>query len=445
MSAKHPLDNIKITSPCTADWNSMTGNDHVRFCRHCNLAVHDLSTLTRKQALRIISKSQGRLCVRYMVRPDETVKARSSSLVRIGRRTSRIAAGAFGATIAVSGAASAPVASNRSLSPSKEWSFAQSYTSPVPIVVGGVIRGFIFDPTGAVIPNAVVSLSNQQSKLALSSVTSGDGEYRFDGLEPGEYMLKFEAAGFSINEVKGTVSRADSEERIDQTLGIAPIQAEVEIQDSERVIMGGASLALASDPLVRAAQHDDLELLKQLLAGRPNVNVRDERTGSTALEHAVLSSNREMAQLLIWAGAVVNTRDHGGRTPLMLLGEKTTSDAVWDLINAGAKVNLRDEDGDTALIEAAVCNNLEVLKVLLDAGAKVNAKNNEGRTALMQAAAEGLVNNVRSLILAGADVNARDAEGNSAWTLAAENDQAPVLRLLRSYGAEEISKPQQED
>ena len=37
------LDRIRVASPCSADWDEMTGNDEVRFCRHCSRHVHDLS------------------------------------------------------------------------------------------------------------------------------------------------------------------------------------------------------------------------------------------------------------------------------------------------------------------------------------------------------------------------------------------------------------------
>ncbi len=49
MPVKAHVDQISIASPCKADWNSMSGNDEVRFCEHCNLSVHNLSALTRKQ------------------------------------------------------------------------------------------------------------------------------------------------------------------------------------------------------------------------------------------------------------------------------------------------------------------------------------------------------------------------------------------------------------
>ncbi len=41
MSAKKPAKNslhrLTVTSPCSQDWNSMVGNDRVRFCEHCSL------------------------------------------------------------------------------------------------------------------------------------------------------------------------------------------------------------------------------------------------------------------------------------------------------------------------------------------------------------------------------------------------------------------------
>ena len=64
------LDRITIPKPCDADWDSMTGNDQVRFCEHCNLHVNDLSGMTRLDAMRLVARSKGRLCVRYVQRLD---------------------------------------------------------------------------------------------------------------------------------------------------------------------------------------------------------------------------------------------------------------------------------------------------------------------------------------------------------------------------------------
>lgn len=351
-----------------------------------------------------------------------------------------MAAGAFGISLTVSsaGATTKPAVPSAERIVNAEISNA---TNPVNVgATGAVLSGYVYDPNGAVLPGASVVISSQGG-LSLFTTTDGEGRYLFEGLPPADYSIRVEANGFAPAVVTNVSVRADSNNVINQTLSIASVQAAVEIDSGEGetrfVVNGGAALPQPTEPLVLAAQSDDLDTLKQLLAAKPNVNIRDKHSDSTALEHAVLNANREMIQLLLWAGADVNAKDGSGRTPLMMLGEKITSDAVWDLINAGAKVNLHDEDGDTALIEAAGSNNLDVLRALLDAGAKVNTKNNDGQTALMHAAGEGLVNNVRGLILAGADVNVRDNKGKTAWKLASEGEHSPVLRLLRSYGVDE--------
>src|SRR5436853_3942211 len=95
------LDRITIPNPCDVDWESMIGNDQVRFCEHCNLHVTDLSSMTRHEAMRLVARSRGRLCVRYIQRIDGSVltKGGPEKLYRISRRVSRIAAGAFTATL----------------------------------------------------------------------------------------------------------------------------------------------------------------------------------------------------------------------------------------------------------------------------------------------------------------------------------------------------------
>ena len=99
-------------------------------------------------------------------------------------------------------------------------------------------------------------------------------------------------------------------------------------------------------PFVKAAQEDNLEELAALIS-ETDVNMRDTRSQTTALEHAVRNANREMVQFLLTAGADPNARDSSGQTVLMDLDEDATADLVWDLINSGAKVNLQDEDGNT--------------------------------------------------------------------------------------------------
>lgn len=442
MSARDSARLLRIPSPCDVDWESMIGNDRVRFCEHCQLSVHNVDFASPKQIKRLIARSKGRLCVNYL-QPD---LQKPPVLYKIGRRASMIAASAFSASISISTA----VAATSNLKPptfSAETSFATRLLANQQLTSGDArLHGYIFDPSGAVITGATVTLTNWETNVLYTYYTGGDGQYQFSGLKPGTYSLKVSSRGFETSDLSGLTIRPNDNNRIDQTLSIAPVEAEVSVTAQEIEFRGGGAVAviLPAEPLVKAAMEDNLEELKTILLNHPDVNVRDKGTQHTALDRAILNGNREMVQVLLWAKADVNGRDGDGETPLMMIGDDTTSEIVWDLINNGAKIHLRDDDGDTALISVAEINNVEALKVLLDAGAKVNDTNNEGKTALMLAAANGKLHNVRALILAGADVNARDKARKTALMYAQENDESAVVRLLKAHGAVEFEQPEKQ-
>jgi len=441
MAPKHFLNNLTIPTPCSADWNRMIGNDQVRFCEHCNLDVHNLSLLTRNQAQRLIARANGRLCVRYhhdaagqpLTLPVGQ-KLHRQKLHRIARRVSQVAAGGFTATLSITSAVAQQSASSQSVSFNLPTATqANSHSSP-----GSSIVGTITDQNGAVIAGATVALWNNDLKGALYASTDFNGQFKIENLESGSYRLRIEAPGFAAQENNGVYVDPKDEARVDRTLSVATIEETVEVNAPALVesVQGGAMFVVPQDPFIRAAQEDNLEALTALIAGM-DVNLRDKRSNTTALEHAVQNANREMVQLLLASGADVNAKNESGETVLMMLNNDATYDLVWDLINAGADVKLKDDSGNTALMQAASSDGLETLKVLLDSGAEVDAKNKEGRTALMLAASEGHVNIVRALVLAGADMNAIDEDEENALTLAAENDHHTVVRFLKSKGAVE--------
>jgi len=437
MSRRDFIQQLRIASPCSVDWDAMIGNNRVRFCEHCRLSVHHVDSLTRKQLRRLIARSNGRVCVNYT---RSQTQPTLPILHKIGRRTSALAAGAFSASLSLSAAtAGAQPSSSRT-------SFAHAVvaTSVLNRQLStdgtGKLRGRVFDPVGAVVTNAAVSLINSDTNEQYFTSTSDEGEYLFEGLQPGTYTLKIESPGFAKQESNISI-KTDDDARMDQTLTNASVQGEVTITaENGRFASGGGAIAIVmpSDPLVKAAMEDDLDALNAALVAKPDPNVRDKDTHATALEYVVRNGNREMLQVLLWAKVDVNAKNEDGQTALMMLSDKVTSDVVWDLINAGAKVNAHDKDGDTALISVAEENNVEALKALLDAGAKVDGSNSHGETALMKAAASGLVNNVRALILAGENVNARDKEGKSALMYANDNSEPAAARLLKSHGAIEF-------
>lgn len=436
MSRKALLDQLHIPSPCNTPWESMIGNDQIRFCEHCNLSVHNLSEMTRKDAARLVAKSEGRLCVRYLRAPQgaENSPGRPELTIhRIGRRVTRLAAGTFSAVLGVS---AAPLTA--SAIPQQRTVLTANQIDQDGLLSGTLV-GTVKDANGALITSATVSITNHQTKLALYTSCNYQGEFRMEGLPAGLYSLRVEAPGFAPREQGGLYVQEKGETRLDLMLEVAAIEETVEIEggDSSRFVSVGGVVAIIApdDPLIRAAQQDELEEVTRLIAGR-DVNLRDKSSHTTALEHAVRNANREMVQMLLAAGADVNAQNNAGETVLMMLDDDATSELIWDLLNAGAKVNWKDKEGNTPLLEAASCNNLELLKTLLETGAEVNAKNKLGQTALMRAAGEGLINNVRMLLLAGGDINARDKEGGNALFYANDASQSATVRFLRSQGAD---------
>lgn len=69
----NPLNNVKIASPCSQDWNEMIGTERKRFCGECKLNVYNLSGMSRSEAENLLLNSEGRLCVRFFRRADGTV------------------------------------------------------------------------------------------------------------------------------------------------------------------------------------------------------------------------------------------------------------------------------------------------------------------------------------------------------------------------------------
>jgi hypothetical protein len=59
------------------------------------------------------------------------------------------------------------------------------------------LRGTITDPSGAVIPGATVSIVNTATRITSTQVASGSGEYQFQQIQPGTYVITANGSGFS--------------------------------------------------------------------------------------------------------------------------------------------------------------------------------------------------------------------------------------------------------
>lgn len=67
------IHNLKIATPCPAEWNTMTGDERKRFCGQCKLNVYNISAMTLDEAETLINEAEGRICIRMFRRKDGTV------------------------------------------------------------------------------------------------------------------------------------------------------------------------------------------------------------------------------------------------------------------------------------------------------------------------------------------------------------------------------------
>lgn len=64
---------VRIASPCSEQWEAMTGEGRKRFCAKCQLHVHDVSQLTEAELVALVAGAPGAACGRLYRRADGRV------------------------------------------------------------------------------------------------------------------------------------------------------------------------------------------------------------------------------------------------------------------------------------------------------------------------------------------------------------------------------------
>ena len=204
----------------------------------------------------------------------------------------------------------------------------------------------------------------------------------------------------------------------------------------------GAAAANDDLRLVDAAKNQDLQQVRSLLGGHPDVNVRSE-DGSTALLWVAHWNDLQTAELLIKARADANLANDFRMTPLSRACTNGNAQLVDVLLKAGANPNTPIGTGETPLMTCARAGSAEAVRMLLVHGADVNAKEpNQNQTALMWAAAEQHPKVVQVLIEANADLRAHTKLGFTALHFAARAGDMESTRTLLGAGVDVNIKSQ---
>lgn len=318
---KNLSESIRIVSPCTEDWNEMTGNEQTRACSHCEMDVNDISMMSETEALKLINRTNGNLCVRYESDPVTNAPIFADKLYQITRRTG-VAAGVLGATLAVSTSAYAqssgttkiPVSSQTTVSNVKQTN--SKFKTPKPPKVS---------------PTPPKTRPKTMGKIAF------------------------------VRRIKNPLMIAVNQGRSMKVRLMIASGANVNEVDTEYY---------SRTALHVAVERNNLQILQTLLNSGADVNMQDQHQ-KTPLMMINWNTSGEILQLLVQHGADLDKGNSNGQTALMDAARYGNINAVKALLESGANVDIRDGFGNSAL---DIASSKPVIELLIAYGATQKTK-----------------------------------------------------------------------
>jgi len=105
----------------------------------------------------------------------------------------------------------------------------------------GALTGTVKDPSGAVIPNATVTLTSVDTGQARTGMTGADGVYHFNLLAPGNYRVRMEASGFKPVEVPSVAVAVTETAVLDRNLDVGAQSQTVTVEGEVENIQTASS------------------------------------------------------------------------------------------------------------------------------------------------------------------------------------------------------------
>ncbi len=213
-------------------------------------------------------------------------------------------------------------------------------------LVSGDITGTVMDPSGAVVPNATVTLKSDATGETRTATSNSSGAYRFALLRPGTYMLSAEAKGFSKAQTSVVVNVGQTSiNNVKMALGASSQTVEV----------------TSAAPLVQADNADLSSNFNQTL-------IADQPNGGNDLTYVAQTAPGVMMNTGMGYG---NFSSYGlpATSNLFTVNGENDMDPYLNLNNSGA-TNLTL--GKNELQEATVVNNAYSGQYGQQAGAQVS-------------------------------------------------------------------------
>ncbi|MBI3682113.1 MAG: TonB-dependent receptor [Acidobacteria bacterium] len=98
------------------------------------------------------------------------------------------------------------------------------------------ITGRVTDSTGAVVPNVQVTIVQTGTNFTSTAVTNSEGIYRVPSLQPGEFRVSFEAAGFKKAVREDVELRTGDTLAVDMTLQVGNVSESIEVTGATQLL-----------------------------------------------------------------------------------------------------------------------------------------------------------------------------------------------------------------
>jgi len=156
-------------------------------------------------------------------------------------------------------------------------------------VTTATFYGIVTDPTGAVVPEATVTLTHEDTNTSATRTTGPTGEFVFDFLRIGRYTLRIEANGFKRHESKGIELASGQTVRQSFSLEVGSLAETVTVEGSAPLVSTASAAQLQTFESVKVTElplgRRNVSSLLRLASGvdiGSNRNLRINGLGSSA-------------------------------------------------------------------------------------------------------------------------------------------------------------------
>ncbi|MFL6452064.1 MAG: carboxypeptidase regulatory-like domain-containing protein [Bryobacteraceae bacterium] len=179
----------------------------------------------------------------------------------------------------------------------------------------GAITGFIRDQSGANVPNATVTVRNENNGTESKTTTNQDGYYTVTNILPGTYTVTAEASGFKKYESSNNKLDASARIAVDGTLAVGTATETVEVTSTAPMLQ---SESAATQKTVNRQQIDALELngrnpifMAQLVPGTRGSTLARLQSGMSQGPSQINGARTQDSLITMDGAPAVRTRSNG--------------------------------------------------------------------------------------------------------------------------------------